>query len=88
MSKVPKSTGPWINAYNSKANQKVTYPMNIDLIDVDTNGQNLLVIAEFNQMLSFFQGENLAWQTRLDGIPSAVNHFNLKDNRGSNFSKS
>ena len=79
--KQKKNQGPWIHAYNSTANQKVTYPMNIDLVDVDARGENLLVIAEFNQLLSFFKGENLNWQERLNGVPAAVSHFYCKDPR-------
>ena len=52
---------PWINVYNSKANQKQSYPENIDLVDVDADQENLLIIAEFNKSLSFFRGENLDW---------------------------
>lgn len=73
------SLGPWINAYSSLANKRKTYPPNLDLVDIDANGRNYLVMAEFSNIISSFKQTTVDWQYELKGSPSAVTHFNVKD---------
>ena len=61
MTSKPDTSGPWIHSYSSTANKRKTYPSNLDLVDIDANGKNYLVMAEFNKTLSTFNKTTVDW---------------------------
>jgi Ciliary BBSome complex subunit 1 len=82
-SKVPKEASLWIDAYKSVTNQLDTYSNNIELVDIDENGENKLVVADFPGMITVYKGVNVDWQTQLPDSISAVGQFQASLNKNS-----
>lgn len=73
--KQPKEQSLWIDAYKSVTNQLDTYANNVDLVDIDENGEQKLVVADFPGMITIYKGVNIDWQTQFPDSISAVSQF-------------
>lgn len=82
-----KSTkeGPllWIDAYKSVTNQLNTYGNNIELADVEETGENKLVVADFNGMVTIYKGTNVDWQFQLADPINCLGQFTINNGKAS-----
>jgi hypothetical protein len=75
----------WIDAYKSVTNQLNTYGNNIELADVEETGENKLVVADFNGMVTIYKGTNVDWQFQLQDPVNCIGQFTINSGKMSRF---